>query len=84
MEWSDELMDFFHYEVQKNEGIMEFLKHKRKWVIAPKNSKQGKVNVLKNYRCLLKLILPLVSYSRQQFHFRVKEKEKQLMWINFE
>ena len=47
MEWSDDLMDLFHYEAQKNEGIMEFMKHKRKQVIAPKNSKKGKVNVFK-------------------------------------
>ena len=83
MEWSDELMDLFCYEAPKNEGIMEFMKCKRKRVIAPKNSKQGKVNVLESYRCLLKLTLPLVSYSRQQLHFRAKEKEKQLTRINF-
>ena len=53
MEWSDELMELFRYEAQKNEGIMEFMKRKRKHVIAPKNSKQGKVNVLKSNRLLL-------------------------------
>ena len=47
MAWSDELMDLFRYEAQKNEGIMEFLKRKRKRVIAPKNAKIGKVNVLR-------------------------------------
>ena len=82
MEWSDELLDLFRYEAQKNEGIMEFMKCKRKRVISPKNAKQGKVNVLKSYRHLLKLMLSLVSYSRQQLHFRAKEKGKQLMGIN--